>query len=273
MSWMDQVLAQASGANAGAEGDFAPAALEPQGGPSSSLDVGSLAALAPAPERRPAPVAVLDSGVSNLASILAALARAGVAAQPVRSPAALREAQRLVLPGVGSFAAAMAALQALGLVEVLRERLLAGRATLAICLGLQLLAEQSAESPGVAGLGVWPLSVERFPVGVAVPQLGWNPIRAEAGCRFLESGYACFANSYRLDAVPAGWRAAFADHGGPFVAALERGDVLACQFHPELSGAFGARLIARWLAATEPDRSGASPGRLVDAALRREPRP
>lgn len=249
MSWMDQILAQACAGDCGPPAELplasAPGALEPTPGmPAAALD------------RARAPVQVLDSGVSNLASILAALRRAGVCAEPVREPTALEAAQRLVLPGVGSFAAAMGALERLGLVEVLRARLAAGRPTLAICLGLQVLAERSAESPGVRGLGLLPLSVERFGPGVAVPQLGWNSIRAEPGCRFLESGYACFANSYRLDAVPPGWRAAFADHGGPFVAGLERGAVLACQFHPELSGAFGARLIERWLTATEFEAPG-----------------
>jgi imidazole glycerol phosphate synthase glutamine amidotransferase subunit len=139
----------------------------------------------------------------------------------------------------------------LGLVEVLRARIAAGRATLAICLGLQVLASASTESPGTEGLGLVPDTVTRFPDGVVVPQLGWNRVTAGPGCRLLADGAAYFANSYKLDAVPAGWAGATSHHGGPFVAALERGAVLACQFHPELSGDWGHGLVARWIAAAE----------------------
>ena len=76
-----------------------------------------------------------------------------------------------------------------------------------------------------------------------------NRIEPEPGCRFLKTGYAYFANSYRLRQKGDGWAAAFSDYGGPFVAAMERGDVLACQFHPELSGEFGLDLMRRWLSA------------------------
>ena len=80
-----------------------------------------------------------------------------------------------------------------------------------------------------------------------VPQLGWNRIVPRDDAGMLREGYAYFANSYRLADAPSGWRAAFSDYGGPFVAAMERRGVLACQFHPELSGRFGLDLIARWL--------------------------
>lgn len=115
-----------------------------------------------------------------------------------------------------------------------------------MCVGLQVLFEESEESPGSEGLGVLPGKVGRFPDTVRVPQFGWNRIEPEPGCRYLEPGYAYFANSYRALAAP-GCKVARAEHGDRFVAAVERGPLLACQFHPELSGAFGHRLIARWL--------------------------
>lgn len=195
----------------------------------------------------PLKVAVFDSGVSNLASILAALRRLGAEPEAVQSAAAINCAERLVLPGVGSYGAAVAAIDGLELRAVLRARLEQGQPTLAICLGMQLLANSSEEAPGQSGLGLWPIPVTRFPKDVAVPQLGWNSVRAEAGAGLLCDGYFYFANSYRLTSAPAGWRAARADHGGPFVAALERGAILACQFHPELSGASGSLLLSRWL--------------------------
>ena len=97
------------------------------------------------------------------------------------------------------------------------------------------------------GLGLLPARATRFSRGVRVPQLGWNLVRPRPGCRLLQEGHAYFANSYKLDAVPDGWQGALAEHGGAFVAAVERGAVLACQFHPELSGAWGLALLRRWL--------------------------
>jgi imidazole glycerol phosphate synthase glutamine amidotransferase subunit len=193
-------------------------------------------------------VLVVQTGSANLASVLAGLVRAGAAPRLSTCAAELADAERVVLPGVGAFGAVAARLRERGLVEVLRDRILAGRATLAICLGMQLLCEASEESPGVRGLGVIPQTIQRFPDDVRVPQLGWNRITSQPSCHFLAPGFAYFANSYCLAVPPAGWQHATAEHGMPFVAAVERGAVLACQFHPELSGAFGATLLRRWLA-------------------------
>ena len=128
-----------------------------------------------------------------------------------------------------------------------------GRPTMAVCLGLQMLVETSEESPGLKGLGAAPGHVTRFPRGMAVPQLGWNQITPEPGARLLKKGYAYFANSYCLRQAPEGWKAATADYGGPFVGAMERGAVLACQFHPELSSSFGLELMRRWLTLCEQE--------------------
>jgi imidazole glycerol phosphate synthase glutamine amidotransferase subunit len=188
---------------------------------------------------------VVRTGVANLASVLAGLRRAGGNPVPFVDPRAVRDAKRLVLPGVGSFASGMQALHEQRLVEPLVERLRAGRPTLAICLGLQLLADGSDESPGVAGLGILDGRATRIDTVVRVPHLGWNSVEPEGG--LIEPGHAYFAHSYRLCNRPHGWRAAWADHGGRFVAAVERGAVLACQFHPELSGKWGIDLLRRWL--------------------------
>jgi imidazole glycerol phosphate synthase glutamine amidotransferase subunit len=195
-------------------------------------------------------VHVVTTGVANTASVVAALRRLGADVAPAVDAATVRRAVRLVLPGVGAFAAAAAAIDRMGLRDALRERVLAGRPTLAICLGLQLLGAASDESPGVAGLGVVPATARRFPSSVRVPQIGWNAVAPAPGSP-LPAGVAYFANSYRFDAVPDGWHALVSDHGGPFVAALARGGALACQFHPELSGAYGSRLLQRWLAGAE----------------------
>lgn len=193
------------------------------------------------------PVELVSTGTANQASVRAAFRRLGVELSET-TPESLGAAPLAVVPGVGAFAAARASLEERGLWLPLRERLAAGRPTLLICLGLQLLADSSEESPGVAGLGAAPGRVERFGSGLVVPHMGWNRVQAPAGSRYLQPGWAYYANSYRLPQAPAGWLGATSDYGGPFVAALERGAVLACQFHPELSGAWGQDLLARWLA-------------------------
>ena len=193
-------------------------------------------------------VLVVRTGTANLASVLAGLERAGASPCLTDDPQDAARADRVVLPGVGAFGIAMERLRARGVDAALAERIRAGRATLAVCLGFQLLAEGSEESPGVGGLGVVPGRVARFSDTVRVPQIGWNRVEAGPGCRFLSDGFAFYANSYRLREAPSGWNATTTDHGGPFVAAIERGAVLACQFHPELSGEWGLSLLKRWLA-------------------------
>jgi glutamine amidotransferase len=191
-------------------------------------------------------VIVVPTGTANLASVRAALDRLGARARLAESAAMIEDATHVVLPGVGSFGAAMAGLREAGLDSALAARVQVGRATLAMCVGLQVLFETSDESPGAAGLAVLRGHVGRFSDSVRVPQFGWNRVEPEPGCQLLEPGYAYFANSYRVLEAP-GSAIASAEHGGRFVAALEQGRVLACQFHPELSGAYGHELIARWL--------------------------
>ncbi|MGH8925308.1 MAG: imidazole glycerol phosphate synthase subunit HisH [Acidimicrobiia bacterium] len=193
---------------------------------------------------------VVPTGTANLASVLAAFRRLRVEPMVTRDISVVEKSDRVVLPGVGSFGAAMTELDRLDMRDVLRRRLDDGRPTLAICVGMQLLATASDESDGIEGLGHLFGRVTRFPQTVRVPQLGWNRVVAEAGCLFLRDGWAYFANSYRIEEPPDGWSAAGSDHGGRFVAALERGDVLACQFHPELSGSWGSDILGSWLETT-----------------------
>lgn len=194
-----------------------------------------------------ASVVIIDTGVANIASLLAAFERLGRPARLTDSAVELADAAHVVLPGVGAFRAGMERLNSAGLAEPLRERIANGAPTLAVCLGLQLLCESSEESPGVAGLGVVPSQVTRFGDTVRVPQFGWNEVAPTRDAELLEPGFAYFANSFRVQRLPEGWTGATADHDGPFVAALERGGLLACQFHPELSGRWGSELLGRWL--------------------------
>lgn len=205
-------------------------------------------------------VVVIDTKTANLASVLAGLRRAGAAPRASSDAAEVEGASLLVLPGVGSFGAGMQRLDELGLVDLLASRVREGRPLLAVCLGLQLLCASSEESRGICGIGVIDATVERFPrhangSRLLVPQLGWNEVLPEVGCQLLEPGYAYFANSYCLRSPPAGYAGALSDHGGPFVAAVERGALLFCQFHPELSGAWGRGLLSRWVEASQSWRA------------------
>jgi glutamine amidotransferase len=194
-------------------------------------------------------VLVIRTGAANVASVLAALRRAGADPRTTSDPDEILRADRVVLPGVGAFGAAIEVLRAGSLDVAVSERLKTDRPLLSICLGLQMLCTQSEETPGVPGLSFLDTRVVRFREGIRVPQLGWNHIDPTDGCRLLTPGHAYFANTYHLAQIPTGWEGAHADHGGPFVAAVERGAVLACQFHPELSGQWGLSLIRRWLEA------------------------
>jgi imidazole glycerol phosphate synthase glutamine amidotransferase subunit len=192
-------------------------------------------------------VVVVRTGSANLASVRAAFARLGVETIVTDDPQAVVEARAAVLPGVGAFGPAMARLRARGLDEALVERCRRGSPLLAICLGLQLLCESSEESAGVTGLGVVSASVGRFAGTARVPQMGWNRIEAAGDGGMLRSDWMYFANSYRIERVVGAWRVATTEHGGTFVSAIERGSLLACQFHPELSGQGGLALLERWL--------------------------
>lgn len=227
--------------------------------------------------------AVVPTGSANLASVLAGLRRAGARPEPTLAAQRVAEAPLVVLPGVGSFGHARRALDDAGLAPVLQARIAEGRALLAICVGMQVLFDASEESPGEAGLGVLPGTVRRFAGGrgpdgaaVRIPQMGWNAVAVEAGVAGVDrpgvlrdagDGHAYFANSYRVAAGDlAGPPVALAasTHGGErFVAAVERGGLLACQCHPELSGAWGRRLLAAWVA-----RAGATATRDDGRALR-----
>lgn len=191
-------------------------------------------------------ILIVRTGTANLASVAAALKRVANPPRVTEDPQEVRAADHVVLPGVGAFGSALTKLHETGMFEVLRERLESGRPTLAICLGMQLLCEASDETPGVAGLGVIADRIGRFNDTPRVPQLGWNKVQPTQDCRLLKPGYAYFANSYRLQQAPSDWAAAHCEYGERFVAAVEREAVLGCQFHPELSGAWGLELIRQW---------------------------
>lgn len=191
-------------------------------------------------------VLVADLGRANIASLMAALSRAGAVPRLCRDPLQLAAAPIAALPGVGAFGEVASRLTRSGIGAAFKERIAKGLPSLGICLGMQLFFESSDESPGAEGIGALPGRISRFSTGLPLPQFGWN--RVTGGGPLLEGlGWAYYANSYKLDAPPAGWTAAWSDYGQRFVAAIERGSSLLCQFHPELSGEPGLALLARWI--------------------------
>lgn len=195
-------------------------------------------------------VTLIDYGAGNVTSVARALRRLGAEVQLTNYAENLSAASSLILPGVGHCAALLHALDAHSLRRPLLDAIRRGVPFLGICLGLQALYQRSEEAPGIAGLGVFPVDVRLLPVEVKLPHMGWNQLRAVGPCRLLEGipqeAYFYFAHSY---AAPANCAetGATCTHGREFTAILERGQVFGVQFHPEKSGAPGARLLENFL--------------------------
>lgn len=212
-------------------------------------------------------VVVLDYGSGNTRSVVRALERAGARVELTADRAAALDADGLVVPGVGAYAACMEGLRAVRGHETIGRRLAGGRPVLGICVGMQILFERGVEH-GVEteGCGEWPGVVERLQAPV-VPHMGWNTLEVPAGT-VLFDGVAderfYFVHSYATRA----WElvtndrtraplVTWAEHGGDrFVAAVENGPLSATQFHPEKSGDAGGRLLANWVASL-PRKNGA----------------
>jgi imidazole glycerol-phosphate synthase subunit HisH len=202
-------------------------------------------------------VALIDYGAGNLHSVANALKAAGSESVTVTSePNVVRAADRIVLPGVGSFRACAEGLMAIpGLVDAMEERVMVGAAPfLGICVGMQLMATRGLEHGATDGLGWVPGEVrpiERTDPEVKVPHMGWNdvaPTPHADGALLIEPGEAYFLHSYHFAAERCRDVAALTDHGGGLVAAVARDNLVGVQFHPEKSQAYGLGLLARFLA-------------------------
>ena len=197
-------------------------------------------------------IAIVDYGAGNLRSVELALARLGVHTQVTADPDMLALADGLILPGVGAFSDAMAALGRSGTIPAVLEAVGAGRPLLGICLGMQLLLDGSEEGPGVPGLGLIPGEVRRLPsCGLKIPHMGWNsltPAKPSPLFKGLpEEPYVYFVHSYACKAADPADVLAVTDYGVPFHAAVQRGRILGFQFHPEKSGDVGQKLLANFV--------------------------
>ncbi|MEO6318715.1 MAG: imidazole glycerol phosphate synthase subunit HisH [Acidimicrobiales bacterium] len=191
-------------------------------------------------------IAVLDYEIGNLRSAQKALQHLGADARLTADPALVREADGVVLPGVGAFGRCMDALRRTGLDTLAHEVVEQGRPFLGICIGMQLLFEGSEERPGASGLGILPGTVRLLPGDVKRPQMQWNLLERRGHPELLrlapDPAWAYFVHSYAADTDDA-IVTATCDYGGPVVAAVERGSVWATQFHPEKSSRTGLAVL------------------------------
>jgi glutamine amidotransferase/cyclase len=196
-------------------------------------------------------ITLLDYGAGNVRSVINAIESLGETVKVVASGKDILSAEKLVFPGVGAFGSMMDILNKKNYVEPLKAYLDSGRPFLGICLGLQALFEKSEEAPGIKGLGLIPGSVKRFAVDLSVPHIGWNGLRVKQASRIFhgllgdEKFY--FVHSYHV--VPADDSAVLTttDYGYAFVSAVQKGNIIATQFHPEKSGPAGLRILKNFL--------------------------
>src|SRR5512138_1398925 len=191
-------------------------------------------------------IAIVDYGIGNLGSVTKGFRHAGAETVLTGEPAVLRTADALVLPGDGAFAASMDELQRRGLVDVLVEAARAGTPLIGICIGMQLLFDESEEHGRHRGLGLLPGRVRRFEGELPVPHMGWNSLRGHRAHPIMDGiadgSYVYFVHSYYCDA-PAEVVVASSDYGREFPAIVGRGSVLGVQFHPEKSQEIGLRMV------------------------------
>ncbi len=196
-------------------------------------------------------ITLLDYGAGNVRSVVNSIGKLGHQVKMVSSPADILHADRLIFPGVGSFGSMMGILKERNYIEPLREYLARNRPFLGICLGMQALLEGSEESPGVSGLGFLKGTVKRFEVDLAVPHIGWNgilPVQKSILFNGLEgSEKFYFVHSYYIDPSDEGAVLTRTDYGKRFVSAVQKGNVIGTQFHPEKSGDNGLKVLRNFI--------------------------
>ena len=199
-------------------------------------------------------IGIIDYDAGNIKSVEKAIQALGGECIITRDPELLRKADKLILPGVGAFKVAMDKIRSYGLEEVIKERIEQKVPFLGICLGLQLLFEESEESPGVKGLGILKGKIVRIPDApdLKVPQIGWNSLSLQNdGFLFNgvpEGAYVYFVHSYYLKAEDEDIVTATTEYGVTIHASVQKDNVFACQFHPEKSSDVGMQILKNFMA-------------------------
>lgn len=196
-------------------------------------------------------IAIIDYGMGNLHSAAKAFEKIGANVLVTRDPEEVRQADQVVLPGVGAFGDCMNNLNERGLAPVIHEVIAAGKPFLGICVGLQLLFEGSEEDPGVPGLGVFQGMIRKIIApGLKIPHMGWNNLSYQTNsplfCGLPTPAFVYFVHSFHAVPTDAGIVTAVTDYGGPVTAAVGRGLVQAVQFHPEKSSDAGLKILANF---------------------------
>lgn len=198
-------------------------------------------------------IAIIDYDAGNIKSVEKALLLLGQEVKITDNAQEILTADKVILPGVGAFGDAMGNLNRRGLVSVIREVAEKGTPFLGICLGLQLLFEKSDEAPGVAGLGILQGEILRIPPkeGLKIPHMGWNSLHLEHDGRLFrkvpEQAYVYFVHSYYLKAREEEIVKASTEYGVHIHASVEKGNVFACQFHPEKSSEVGLQILKNFV--------------------------
>lgn len=197
-------------------------------------------------------IAVVDYGMGNLRNVERALAAVGYKSEITADPSVLERAEKIILPGVGAFGEAVKRIDALNLRHVIMTRVACGVPLLGICLGMQLLYEESEESPGAKGLGLLAGSIRKFSSGLKVPHVGWNDVTVVKPSTILNGEDAAtfyFVHSFY---APLGSDTiGRTDYGETFSSAVQKDNVAGVQFHPEKSQRAGLALLGRFAALHE----------------------
>lgn len=194
-------------------------------------------------------IAIIDYGAGNLQSVKKAFDFIGAESVITDNPEIINACDRILLPGVGSFGDAMDSMAKSGLVDTVKQNALSGKPFLGICLGLQLLFEESEESPGVKGLGIFKGKIKKFSsdMGLKIPHIGWNSleIKQKDGIfkNIPENSYVYFVHSYYLQAEDKNDIATVTNYGIDFHSAVGKNNIFATQFHPEKSGDVGLQIL------------------------------
>ncbi len=198
-------------------------------------------------------IAIIDYDAGNIKSVEKALQKLGQEVVITRDAHTILQADKVILPGVGAFGDAMANLKAYGLDKVIWQVVEKGTPFLGICLGLQLLFESSDETEGVEGLGILEGEIVRIPEGenLKIPHMGWNSLHLQNGGRLFtgleEDSYVYFVHSYYLKAKDPEIVKATTQYGVTIDASVEKGNVFACQFHPEKSSDVGLKILKNFV--------------------------